>query len=93
MGDYFETRKLEENKLNDILYNMSFSENTDKMVVVFEINGYVRPYDSTIVFYNEQPLNLPEKINDVKIKQIYQLKCRNCMAMAYPRCFCKTIVT
>ena len=92
MTGYLQTREIEREKLNNILTNdLDRYLVSEKIVVLFAINGYSQPYDSTINVYYDQSLNLPEKINDVKIRQIYQLKCHNCLAMAYPYCLCGSV--
>ena len=92
MTGYLQTREQERNKLNSILdNNLRQFIICERTVVVFEINGYNQPYDSTIVIYYDQPLNLPDKINGVKIEQRYQLKCRNCLEVAYPYCLCGSV--
>lgn len=96
--DYFCTRKLEEQKLNKILSEileprMPKDIIKNKTLITFNINGYSEPYDSTITFYYNNPLDLPNEINGTKIKQIFKLKCRDCMAMAYMACFCGKVPT
>jgi hypothetical protein len=84
--NYYQTRKLEKQKLNKILNDVldpliTSDMDRQQIVVLFNINNYSDPYDSTITIYYDKQFDLPKKIGDVEIKQILKLKCRNCLSV------------
>ncbi|XWV25138.1 putative ORFan [Tupanvirus deep ocean] len=96
MNRYNKTRKIEKERLNKIFTKhliplIPKEIDKNKLTILFSINGYDNPYQSKIIFYYDAPLNLPKIIDDVDIIQIYEIVCRSCFSMAYPRCFCGNI--